>query len=550
MLPRVVLFSLIAAGCGNKPPEPVPLGPETCDNKKDDNGDGKVDCADPKCFKATRCLGATEVCDNGLDDNSDGQVDCNDPLCNGQGCGIGCVCIALSPSENNCGDAVDNDFDQLTDCADPDCSQAIGCSDGGGGTGGGNPGTGGGNPGTGGGNPGTGGGGAAGTGGGGAVGTGGGAAGTGGGGAAGGGGGGAAGVGGGGAAGVGGGGAAPMPEQNCADNVDNDGDNKTDCDDPDCVTRSCGMGCTCVLNRRVEMSCSDGADNDNDGKADCLDTDCIGVGTENCADGVDNTCDRAVDCGDTKCVGSGACNAQVDGKGCTANNQCAGGRCLTEPGDHAPNGMCTNISSCTVNGNTGCNGGICTETGAFDSCRARCTGNGLTGQGCRAGYTCYDPDVNNSNNNSGCVILCSSDAECSGNGTGWGCNTWSRICELKDKGKPKYGASCTADSQCESDFCDTSIGTGYCYGICRGDTKACGLDGVCDYDSSFGDNVGYCMDACSTTNSSAQCTNPQNLCRNRNPALMCTCGTTFEFCVSNANCCSGSCGFSVSNFCD
>ncbi len=545
MLPRVVLFSLIAAGCGARPPEVVPLGPETCDNKKDDNGDGKVDCADPKCFKIARCLGATEVCDNSLDDNGDGQVDCHDPLCNGQGCGIGCVCVALSPSENNCRDTLDNDFDQLTDCADPDCRQALGCGDGGGsgggtGVGGGSPGVGGGSPGVGGGvgggSPGVG-GGSPGVGGG-SPGVGGGSPGAGGG---------SPGVGGG-SPGVGGG--APMPEQNCADNVDNDLDNKTDCDDPDCVTRSCGMGCLCALNRKTETSCSDGADNDNDGKADCLDTDCAGVGTENCSDGIDNTCDRAVDCGDPKCVGNSACNTQVDGKGCTANNQCASGRCLTESGDHAPNGMCTNISTCNVAANTGCNGGLCTETGAFDSCRARCTGNGLTGQGCRPGYTCYDPDLNTSNNNSGCIILCSSDAECSGNGAGWGCNPFSRVCELKDKGKPKYGAPCSADSQCESDLCDTSIGSGYCFGICRGDTRICGLDGVCDYDSSFGDNVGYCMDACTTTNNNAQCTNSQNLCRNRSPILMCTCGKSLEFCVSGANCCSGSCGFSISNFCD
>ncbi|MBS1151555.1 MAG: putative lipoprotein, partial [Myxococcaceae bacterium] len=140
MSPRAVLLLVIAAcavlpGCGNKPPDKPPLGPETCDNKKDDNGDGKVDCADPKCFKVVRCLGAGEVCDNGADDNGDGKADCLDPMCNGQSCGSGCACVATVASENDCSDLTDNDGDGKTDCLDPDCQSAAACSDGGSGGG-------------------------------------------------------------------------------------------------------------------------------------------------------------------------------------------------------------------------------------------------------------------------------------------------------------------------------------------------------------------------------------------------------------------------------
>jgi len=308
-----------------------------------------------------------------------------------------------------------------------------------------------------------------------------------------------------------------------------------------------------VLNRKKEISCSDGADNDGDGNPDCLDTDCIGIGTESCTDGIDNTCDRAIDCGDAKCAANAACTALPDGKECTANGQCAGGKCFTEAASGAPNGMCTNLTSCTVATNAGCNGGICTEGGTFDSCRARCTGTGLGSTGrCRAGFTCFDPDTNTSNNNSGCVALCTADAECSGTATGYGCNPWSKLCSSKDKGLARYGSSCTTGTQCESGYCDTSanLSFGYCFGLCRGDSKSCAADGVCEFNSSFGDNVGYCMDACTTPNTFSQCTNQNNLCRSRTPANFCACGDFFEQCFLDTDCCSGSCGFNFSNLCD
>ncbi|HEY1087125.1 MAG TPA: hypothetical protein VGE37_05495, partial [Archangium sp.] len=75
-----LLAAVIMAACGTTPPEPGPLGPETCDNRKDDNGDGKVDCADPKCFTDAKCRGApAERCDNQIDDNDDRLTDCADP---------------------------------------------------------------------------------------------------------------------------------------------------------------------------------------------------------------------------------------------------------------------------------------------------------------------------------------------------------------------------------------------------------------------------------------------------------------------------------------
>ena len=139
MSPRAVLLfvaCLMVAACGDKPPGPPVLGPEICDNKKDDNGDGKVDCADPKCFKDVKCSGTSERCDNGIDDNGNGKTDCMDPMCEGQACGPGCVCVFSVKSESDCGNQLDDDGDGLTDCADPDCAPFPICMDGGGGTGG------------------------------------------------------------------------------------------------------------------------------------------------------------------------------------------------------------------------------------------------------------------------------------------------------------------------------------------------------------------------------------------------------------------------------
>ena len=192
--------------------------------------------------------------------------------------------------------------------------------------------------------------------------------------------------------------------------------------------------------------------------------------------------------------------------------------------------------------------------GGFNLCRPKCTGTGLSGAGsCRAGFNCSDPDTNTSNNNNGCIALCAADSECAGSGVGYGCNPWSKHCEIKDKALGKYGTNCTTGAQCESGMCDTdpfySPG-GYCYGLCRGDTKSCGNDGICDYNPSWGDNTGYCDDACGPASlSSANCSTNRYQCRTRGTITYCSCGSINEFCLSNNQCCSGSCSGSF-NLCN
>jgi hypothetical protein len=148
---------------------------------------------------------------------------------------------------------------------------------------------------------------------------------------------------------------------------------------------------------------------------------------------------------------------------------------------------------------------------------------------------CFDPDGTVANNNM-CVVLCSADAECSGAGTGYGCNPWSRTCTNKDRGRTKYGGSCISNASCETDFCatGTNFPYGYCLGPCRGDTLACGTGGVCSYSVSFGDNFGECLEECSNQCSFA--------CYKVGNVNACICGRSGYGCNFDSDCCSNSCG--------
>ena len=88
----------------------------------------------------------------------------------------------------------------------------------------------------------------------------------------------------------------------CTDGIDNDGDNQTDCADPECA-----MHPAC----QIETLCNDGQDNDGDGLTDCLDPDCAGdpncAPMEVCDNGVDDDGDNQVDCDDPDCFGTMEC---------------------------------------------------------------------------------------------------------------------------------------------------------------------------------------------------------------------------------------------------
>jgi hypothetical protein len=61
---------------------------------------------------------AVEICNDKRDNDGDGFIDCADPDCIGQFGGDGGIC---EQPESTCNDGYDNDGDLLTDCADSDC---------------------------------------------------------------------------------------------------------------------------------------------------------------------------------------------------------------------------------------------------------------------------------------------------------------------------------------------------------------------------------------------------------------------------------------------
>jgi hypothetical protein len=97
------------------------------------------------------------------------------------------------------------------------------------------------------------------------------------------------------------------PEVSCADGIDNEGDGATDCDDADCAASP-----ACL----PEGDCGDGRDDDRDGLTDCDDADCAldpeCAPETDCGDGLDNDRDGLTDCDDPGCAGLPLCVPEFD----------------------------------------------------------------------------------------------------------------------------------------------------------------------------------------------------------------------------------------------
>jgi hypothetical protein len=124
----------------------------------------------------------------------------------------------------------------------------------------------------------------------------------------------------------------PMNVEICDNGIDDNGDGKIDCDDPQCFGKP---GCT------TEAACDDGLDNDADGKIDCSDPDCFGqtgcTAEALCADGLDNDADGKIDCSDSNCFGQ---------PGCTIEKLCHDG--LDNDGDGLVDGADPDCSGFTI----------------------------------------------------------------------------------------------------------------------------------------------------------------------------------------------------------
>jgi hypothetical protein len=97
--------------------------------------------------------------------------------------------------------------------------------------------------------------------------------------------------------------------ENCANQIDDDGDGAVDCVDSECRAKD-----ICQANPEF---CSDGLDNDLDGDVDCVDADCAALPqcSEDCGNGVDDNGDGRADCEDPECRGIDPACGEVCGDG-------------------------------------------------------------------------------------------------------------------------------------------------------------------------------------------------------------------------------------------
>ncbi|MCD6496862.1 MAG: trypsin-like serine protease [Deltaproteobacteria bacterium] len=98
-------------------------------------------------------------------------------------------------------------------------------------------------------------------------------------------------------------------QETCTNGIDDDGDGQTDCDDSDCT-----QDAACLPGNE---NCTNGVDDDNDGTIDCADRDCAQApnctgGNENCTNGVDDDNDGKIDCADPDCAQAQNCKGIVE----------------------------------------------------------------------------------------------------------------------------------------------------------------------------------------------------------------------------------------------
>ncbi|HCP44899.1 MAG TPA: hypothetical protein DIU15_02570, partial [Deltaproteobacteria bacterium] len=113
-------------------------------------------------------------------------------------------------------------------------------------------------------------------------------------------------------------------ESNCADGIDDEGDGRMDCDDPECLRDPACAHLSQVAEPVIpESNCGNGVDDDKDSLVDCDDSDCRNDAAcahlsaddstvrrfeGNCSDGLDGSdADGLVDCADSDCADDPAC---------------------------------------------------------------------------------------------------------------------------------------------------------------------------------------------------------------------------------------------------
>jgi hypothetical protein len=110
----------------------VPTGLEVCSDGRDNDCDRLADCADPECVRTPACAMCIPTgpeadpmaCADGRDNDCDGQTDCADSACVRL---PGCVMCLPTGRTEVCNDGRDNDCDGATDCADAACRDTAAC---------------------------------------------------------------------------------------------------------------------------------------------------------------------------------------------------------------------------------------------------------------------------------------------------------------------------------------------------------------------------------------------------------------------------------------
>lgn len=108
-----------------------------------------------------------------------------------------------------------------------------------------------------------------------------------------------------------------IPEEICGDRIDNDGDGRMDCEDDECSGQPI---CETI---ETETVCDDDFDNDGDGATDCSDADCddhpdcvLCLDVETCDNETDDDCDGFTDCADPECMREEVCTGPCGGGEC------------------------------------------------------------------------------------------------------------------------------------------------------------------------------------------------------------------------------------------
>lgn len=105
---------------------------EKCADGCDNDGNGFADCDDFACSAFCPSEASNQACSDGIDNDDNGFTDCQDFSCRAMDGMTGFAVCIFESTNANCSDGMDNDGDGDTDCDDEDCAREhiVVCADG------------------------------------------------------------------------------------------------------------------------------------------------------------------------------------------------------------------------------------------------------------------------------------------------------------------------------------------------------------------------------------------------------------------------------------